>query len=111
MQRQKQKTEKNLGHDQKRKQLEHKDEDKSFWRSWFSLGSSYSDSDTDSDDEKNRKKDSNKINKNSRPGEGRESVTMSTRKSSACAYHNFNAPHPNEEKKRKIRSSTARTLR
>lgn len=102
---------KSLGTDQKQKQLERKDDEKSFWRSWFSLGSSYSDSDTDSDDE-NRKKDSNKlINKNSRPGKGRENVTMSTRKSSACAYHNFNNPHPNEEKPIKIRSSTDRTLR
>lgn len=102
---------KSLGTDQKRKHLQHKDDEKSFWRSWFSLGSSYSDSDTDSDDE-NRKKDSNKlINKNSRPSKGRESVTMSTRKSSACAYHNFNTPHPNEEKIPKIRSSTDRTLR
>lgn len=106
---QRQKTE-SLGTDQKRKQLEHKEDEKSFWRSWFSFGSSFSDSDTDSDDEKSRK--SNKlINENSRPSKGREHVTMSTRKSSACAYHNFNAPHPSEEKKQKVRSSTDRTLR
>lgn len=100
-----------LKSDLKRKQLKHKEDGNSFWRSWFSFGSTYSDSDTDSDDE-NRKKDSNKlINKNSRPGKGRENVTMSTRKSSACAYHNFNNPHPSEEKRTKIRSSTDRTLR
>lgn len=100
---------KKIARDQKRKQLEHKEDGKSFWRSWFGLGSSHSDSDSDSDDERS-KRDSNKlINKNSRPGQGREGVTMSTRKSSACAYHNFNTPHPSEEKKPKNRS--ARTLR
>lgn len=99
----------NLEINQKRKQLQHKEDEKSFWRSWFGLRSNYSDSDTDSDDE-NRKKDSNKIiNKNSRPSKGRENVTMSTRKSSACAYHNFNNPHPSEEKNQKIRAD--RTLR
>lgn len=96
----------------KRKQLKHKDDEKSFWRSWFSLGSSFSDTDTDSDDEKNVNKKNKKLandNQNSRPSKGREGVTMSTRKSSACAYHNFNLPHPNDEKKAKIKAE--RTLR
>lgn len=95
---------------QKRKQLKHKDEEKSFWHSWFSFGS---DSDTDSDDEKTKKVLKNKKlandNQNSSPSNDRESVTMSTRKSSACAFHNFNLPHPNDEKN--VKRSAERTLR
>lgn len=98
---------KEIDFDRKRKQLKHKDDEKSFWRSWFSLGSI--DSDTDSDDEVTRNKKLANVNQNSRPSEGRENVTMSTRKSSACAFHNFNLPHPNDEKKAK--QAPERTVR
>lgn len=86
----------------------HKEDEKSFWRSWFSFGSSFSDSDSDDEKVDKNKKIPNH-NQNSRPS-GRESVTMSTRKSSACAFHNFNQPHPNDEK-RKGPKSAERTVR
>lgn len=93
-------------------------EKESFWRSWFSFGSSYSDSDTDSDDEKtNKNKKINKNNSNIRPhGHGHDNVTMSTRKSSACVYSNFNVPVADGNKADKIsktqnRPASIRTLR
>lgn len=98
--------------DQKRNQLK-KRKEKSFWASWFSFGTSFSDSD-DSDDEKNSKKkiDNNKINDNNsynRPHGPK--VTMSTRKSSACQYTNFNAPDQEAAKLLSRTRTPARTVR
>lgn len=102
--------------DTKRNQLTLKKE-KSFWASWFSFGTSFSDSD-DSDDEKptklQKKKHDNKINdKNFNDRAlGSNIGTMSTRKSSACKFTNFNAPDQEEIKNlRSNRVSTRRTLR
>ncbi|KAG5678104.1 hypothetical protein PVAND_007805 [Polypedilum vanderplanki] len=100
--------------DTKRKQLERKE--KSFWRSWFSFGT-LSDEESDTEDEKNKlKKIDKKINANSNNNNRARGsqVTMSTRKSSACNYVNFNAPSAEEAKsaaKARTSSSSARPLR
>jgi hypothetical protein len=101
-----------LSDDHKRKQLKHKDT--SFWRSWFSLGSSFTDSDSDSDDEQKKKqKQKNFIKTNSNVVRPHGPVTMSTRKSSACDYTNFNAPKADDKTKKRSQptSTSFKTLR
>lgn len=93
--------------DRKRNELVHKEE-KSFWRSWFSFGSSY-DSDSDSDDDK-RKKNVLKFNKNNSNRD--DGPKLSTRKSSADRHTNFNCPTEEEAKlARHTRPSSIRTVR
>ena len=77
-------------------------EEKSFWRSWFGLGST-DDSDSDSDDERKHKKNDSKFNSN-RPHEAK----LSTRKSSAERQTNFNAPTEEEKQAAKL-AKTSRT--
>lgn len=77
--------------DRKRNELVHKEE-KSFWRSWFSFGSSY-DSDSDSDDDKRKKNKFNENNSNRDDG-----PKLATRKSSADRHTNFNCPTEEEAK-------------
>lgn len=93
--------------DLKRNELVHKEE-KSFWRSWFGIGSSY-DYDSDSDEEK--RKNSLKFNKthSNRPG----GPKLSTRKSSAERQTNFNAPTEEERAEAKLakRSASVREVR
>lgn len=96
--------------DPKRNELVHKEE-KSFWRSWFSFGSSF-DSDSDSDDDK-RKKNVLKLNKhNSIRDDG---PVKATRKSSAERQTNFNCPTEEERAAAKLarttRTSSIRTVR
>lgn len=96
--------------DHKRNELVHKEE-KSFWRSWFSFGSSF-DSDSDSDDDK-RKKNVLKFNKNNSNRD--DGPVQGTRKSSAERQTNFNCPTEEERAAAKLarntRSSSIRTVR
>jgi hypothetical protein len=99
--------------DRGRSELVHKEE-KSFWRSWFGLGSSF-DSDSDSDDEKRKKTDSKFNQTNSNRPHGPKLTSLSTRKSSAERQTNFNAPTEEEKAAAKLakssRSSSVRAIR
>lgn len=90
--------------DRKRSELVHKEE-KSFWRSWFGLGSSY-DSDSDSDDERKHKKNDSKFNSNRPHG-----PKLSTRKSSAERQTNFNAPTEEEKLEAKLAKVSRASIR